>query len=212
VDADPARDGTVWIAEDVDREDTLLLTGRFSGYLEQDERPKDTFEDVEAQDAIAWGRSRAATVLIRTGDSGRYFSAGEHNPDPQRFPDWSPAGVRLERRRPRGFEALDNAESDPPVLWDVRIEAELGEPVDAGPFHERIRTTRPRRTRKPLRWATPPSLPRFSLKRPPASRQTRWPVAFSRKLWPRAWRRFRRGTSATGRLAPRSILTDPASP
>jgi hypothetical protein len=140
VSADAAGDGTVWIAEDVDRMDSLLLTGRFSGYLERDGRPKDRFEDLEAEDAIAWGRARAAKVLIRTGDSGCYFSAGEHNPDPHEYPDWSPAGLRLERRRPGGFEALDNTESDPPTLWDVRISADLPTQASASPFHERIRS------------------------------------------------------------------------
>jgi hypothetical protein len=140
VHADPARPGTVWIAEDVDREDSLLLTGRFSGYLERDEQLQERFEELKAEDAIAWGRARAATVLIRTGDSGCYFSAGDRNPNPRRFPDWSPAGVRLERRRPRGFEALDNTESDPPVLWDVRIETDLAQPLAVRAFHERIRT------------------------------------------------------------------------
>jgi hypothetical protein len=137
---DSAREGTVWIAEDVDREDSLLLTGRFSGYLDRGERLEERFEDLDAEDAIAWGSARASTVLIRTGDSGCYFSAGEHNPNPERFPEWSSADLRLERRRPRGFEALDNTERDPPVLWDVRIQADLAPPQDMGPFHERIRT------------------------------------------------------------------------
>ena len=92
------------------------------------------------EDAIAWGRARASTVLIRTGDSGCYFSAGEHNPDAQEFPAWPPAGLRLERRRPRGFEALDNTEGDPPVLWDVRITVDLPHPADMGRFGESIRT------------------------------------------------------------------------
>jgi hypothetical protein len=140
VDADPAMGGTVWIAEDVDLEDPLLLTGRFSGYLDQDERSAETFEGLEAEDAIGWGRARAATVLIRTGDSGRYFSVGEHNPDPGKFPDWSPAELRLERRRPRGFEALDNSESDAPIFWDIRVEADLGQPLEVGSFYDRIRT------------------------------------------------------------------------
>ena len=140
MDAGPARDGTVWIAEALDREEPLLLTGRFSGYLDRDQRLTETFEDLEAEDAIAWGRARAATVLIRTGDSGCYFSAGEHNPDPQEFPAWPPAGLRLERRRPRGFETLDNTEGDPAVLWDVRITVDLPRPADMGPFEERIRT------------------------------------------------------------------------
>jgi hypothetical protein len=130
----------VWIAEDVDSLDSLLLTGRFSGYLDRDGREKDRFEDLEAEDAIAWGRARAAKVLIRTGDSGCYFSAGERNPDPDEYPDWSPAGLRLERRRPRGFEALDNTESDPPTLWYVRISADLPSQAGASPFHERVRS------------------------------------------------------------------------
>jgi hypothetical protein len=123
--ADAADDGTVWIAEDVDRADSLLLTGRFSGYLDGDGRVQDEFEDLAAEDAIEWGRARAAKVLIRTGDSGRYFSAGERNPNPRRFQEWPPSDLRLEPRRPSGFEALDNTERDPPTLWDVYISADL---------------------------------------------------------------------------------------
>ena len=138
--ADTVGDGTVWIAEDLDSTDSLLLAGRFSGYLERDGRPKDRFEDLEAEDAIAWGRARAAKVLIRTGDSGCYFSAGERNPDPREYPEWAATGLRLERRRPGGFEALDNTESDPPTLWDVRLSAELPNQASASAFRERIRS------------------------------------------------------------------------
>jgi hypothetical protein len=140
VGANVAGGGTVWIAEDVDRMDSLLLTGRFSGYLERGGRTRNQFEHLEAEEAIAWGRARAAKVLIRTGDSGCYFSAGERNPDPHEYPDWAPAALRLERRRPGGFEALDNTESDPPTLWDVRLSADLPCQASAGPFHERIRS------------------------------------------------------------------------
>lgn len=138
--ADDVREGTVWIAEDLDRGELLLLTGRFSGHLERHGREKDRFENLEAEDAIAWGRARAAKVLIRTGDSGCYFSAGERNPDPHEHPEWSRAGLRPERRRPLGFEALDNTEGDPPTLWDVRISADLPNQASAGPFHDRIRS------------------------------------------------------------------------
>jgi hypothetical protein len=51
--------------------------------------------------------------------------AGTRVPESGRYPPWPPADLRLERRRVRGFEALDNAEGDPAVLWDVRIEAQL---------------------------------------------------------------------------------------
>jgi hypothetical protein len=131
-------DGTVWIAEDVDPEDTMMLTGRFSGYFDRFGRSYESFEDLSIDDAIAWGRARCAVVLIRTGDSD-YFSAGEHNPDPEEFPLWPPAGVRVEPWRPGGFEALDNTEDDEPVLWDVRIKAELAE-GDARRFHDTVRT------------------------------------------------------------------------
>jgi hypothetical protein len=140
VGADVPQARRVWIAEEVDRQDGLLLTGRFWGYLDRNERLEDMFEHLEAEHAIAWGRARAATVLIRTGDSGCYFSAGERNPDREQYPDWPYAGIRLKRRRPRGFEALDNTPADPAVLWDVRIAADLPESADADPFLETIRT------------------------------------------------------------------------
>jgi hypothetical protein len=37
----------------------------------------------------------AATTLIRTGDSD-YYSAGEHNPDPEAYPVWPPPQIRLD--------------------------------------------------------------------------------------------------------------------
>ncbi len=135
-----ARRGAVWIAEDFDADDPPLLTGRFSGYLERDDRPKEAFDDLGADDAIAWGRARAAVVLIRSGDGGRYYSAGEHNPDPQELPVWPPKGIPLKRRRARGFEALDNTEGSRPVLWDVRIEAAVPPEAEVGRFHEKIRS------------------------------------------------------------------------
>jgi hypothetical protein len=135
---DATRARTVWIAEDRDPHEQLLLTGRFSGHLEIGEDAGEAFEDLPVDAAIGWGRERATVVLIRTGD-GDYHSAGDHNPDPEQLPPWPPSGLRLERRRPRGFEAIDNTEDDPPVLWDVRIEASVSEDVDAIPFHDEVR-------------------------------------------------------------------------
>jgi hypothetical protein len=54
------------------------------------------------------GRERADVVLIRAGDSD-YYSAGAENPDPDNLPEWPPADLRLERRRARGFEAMDKS-------------------------------------------------------------------------------------------------------
>jgi hypothetical protein len=136
---EPARNGTVWISEDADPDEPMLLSGRFSGHLERDKRLRETFDDLEADEAVAWGRSRAATVLIRTGDSD-YYSAGEHNPDPEAYPVWPSPHIRLERRRPRGFEALDNTERDPPVFWDVRLQVEASKQREAAAFRQEIRS------------------------------------------------------------------------
>lgn len=136
------RDGTVWVAEDPDPDDPMLLTGRFSGHLERDDRMEEEFEDLTADDAIAWGHARAAVVLVRAGDTS-YFSAGEVNPEPQEFGVWPPAGLRLERRRVSGFEALDRAATDPPMLWDVRVRARapasLMRDADIRRFHDTLR-------------------------------------------------------------------------
>jgi hypothetical protein len=129
---------TAWIAEDLDRREAMMLTGRFSGYIETGDEVVESFDDLSADEAIAWGRERAAFVLIRTGD-GDYHSAGDLNPDPERFPRWPPSGLRLERRRPHGFEALDNTEDDPPVLWDVRIDASPFGDLDARAFYDKVR-------------------------------------------------------------------------
>jgi hypothetical protein len=129
------REGSVWIAEQ--SEEDFVLTGRFFGHLTDGDRMVETFEDLDAEQAIAWGRARAAVVLIRPGD-GDYYSAGSHNPDPQRRPPWPPEGLVLKPRRARGFEALDNSEDDPPVLWDVRIKLELSGIVESGPYHRSV--------------------------------------------------------------------------
>jgi hypothetical protein len=112
--------GTVFIAESLDLEDSFMLTGLFAGHLERDDDVGAEFEDLPVDEAIAWGRERATVVLIRTGDSD-YFSAGIENPD--QLPEWPSSASALGRRRVRGFEAMDNTDDDPPVLWDVRVEA-----------------------------------------------------------------------------------------
>lgn len=134
-----ASDGTVWISEDADPDEPMLLTGRFSGHLERDNRLRETFHDLEADEAVAWGRARSAVVLIRTGDSD-YHSAGEHNPDREAYLAWPPPHLRLERRRPIGFKALDNTERDAPVLWDVRLQVDAADQPEAAGFREKIRS------------------------------------------------------------------------
>ena len=59
-------------------------------------------------------------VLIRLWDSD-YFSAGAVNPHPDGYPDWTDPPEPPRRRRPKGLEALDNTEADPPAPWDLRF-------------------------------------------------------------------------------------------
>jgi hypothetical protein len=129
----------VYIAELEDFEGSSILTGRFRAHVEsEDDGLGEEIEDVSADEAIAWGRERADVVLIRTGDSD-YYSAGAENPDLDDLPEWPPADLRLERRRARGFEAMDNHEDDPPVLWDVRVSAEVSKLSRAKPFRDALR-------------------------------------------------------------------------
>jgi hypothetical protein len=114
------------------------LTGRFSGFLDSGEQMVDQFDDLDVGAAIAWGRQRAEAVLIRNGGSD-YYSAGERNPDPERYPPWPPPELDLKPRRPRGFEALDKTEADPPVLWDVRARVLASIELDAEKFHKQVR-------------------------------------------------------------------------
>jgi hypothetical protein len=128
----------VWIAEDPDLEDAFVLTGRFSGYLDRSGQVLEQFQDLSAGEAVAWGRARADVVLIRGGDSD-YLSAGSRNPDPERWKDWPPSGVEFERRRVRGFEALDSSEGDPPTRWDVRVKADPAADAHPSPYHDSVR-------------------------------------------------------------------------
>jgi hypothetical protein len=98
----------------------LYASGRFSGYVDLGEgRPGEQLGDAPLEDALVWARRRAEVVLLRLFDSD-YYSAGSRNPEPDVLPDWDDDTV-VRRRRPRGLEMLDNTESDPPVLWDLRF-------------------------------------------------------------------------------------------
>lgn len=129
--------GTVFIAELLDPEEQFTLTGLFAGHLEGDDDLAGEFEDLPADEAIAWGRERAGVVLIRTGDSD-YYSAGVDNPE--QLPEWPLSAAPLGRRRVRGFEALDNTEDDTPVLWDVRVEAKSPGLGRIKPFRDAVRS------------------------------------------------------------------------
>jgi hypothetical protein len=118
------REGTVFIAEDVDAEDPYLLTGRFSAHWEGDEVPgfRAGPEGVSAEEAIAWGRLQADVVLIRLADSDVHHSAGSRRPPPEPgddFPVW-PEGRTVSPRRLPGMEHLD-LQSAEPIAWEVRL-------------------------------------------------------------------------------------------
>jgi len=113
-------DTTVFLCEEPDPGDDLYASGRFSGYVDLGGgRPGEQLGGATLADALAWARERAEIVLMRLFDSD-YYSAGRRNPDPDSLPVWDDA-TAVRARRPRGLEMLDNAEGDPPVLWDVRF-------------------------------------------------------------------------------------------
>lgn len=112
-------DAVAWIAEQPADDDMLMASGRFSAYVDVGEATVDSIGGLGVTAILEWARKRATVVWIRLVDSG-YFSAGERNPDPERVPPWQD-GTEVVRRRPRGLEALDQREGDPPVLWDVRL-------------------------------------------------------------------------------------------
>ena len=132
------QEGIVCIAEEEDLDDIYMLTGLFYGHHERDDEiAGEEFEGLTAEEAIAWGRARAPVVLIRTGASGIYLSAGHENPDGD--PVWPPPDLRLGRRRIPGFEPLDNTEDDPPVLWDVRVAVNAPRLARTKPFRDAVR-------------------------------------------------------------------------
>jgi hypothetical protein len=117
--------GTVFIGEDVLADDVYLLTGRFSAHWEASEGREHRFgpEGVPVEEAIAWGRTQAAVVLVRLGEDVFHYSAGSRQPSPvaaddEDFPIW-PEGKQVVSRRVPGMEHLDLV-SDQPVPWRVR--------------------------------------------------------------------------------------------
>jgi hypothetical protein len=124
-------DRVAWLAENSADDDFLFASARFRGYIDLGPGVGDEIEDASIDEALVWARERATVVLVRLWDSD-YFSAGERNPDPDRYREWPPDGLDVRPRRPRGLEALDNTEADPPALWDLRLAAHPA--VDLGAF------------------------------------------------------------------------------
>ncbi len=111
----------MWISEDVDCDEhgDRWALGTFRGYHDtgDTQRDDDRIEGVDAAEAIAWGKARADTVLIRAGE-GPHLSAGTHQaPDAD---PWPPGGPEpLIRRRVESHRWKDRTETDPPITSSV---------------------------------------------------------------------------------------------
>jgi hypothetical protein len=102
------RSGTVFIGEDLDREESSMWSGRWSAYWEPAESgaAREELRGISASEAITWGRARADVVLIRPGDSVVHYSAGHRHSGGEDLPVW-PEGKKLERRRDPNQAYLD---------------------------------------------------------------------------------------------------------
>src|SRR5438034_996929 len=109
-------------------------SGLFDAHWECDELP-DGFESgptwVPAAEAIAWARERSPVVIVRVSAAAgepQFYSAGEHQPDypDAPYPVWPEEGLELEPRREPGWEFLNRSSKDPPIQWDVMIDAYQG--------------------------------------------------------------------------------------
>jgi hypothetical protein len=113
-------DRIAFVGEDPDTEEPGRFTGRFSVHWEDeatgewDQGP----EGVSAEDAIAWGRSRARTVLVSLDGGSAVYSAGERQPQGESYPAW-PEGLVV-HPRPTG-SVPDGSEEE--VYWLVQSEA-----------------------------------------------------------------------------------------
>lgn len=85
----PYRDLVVaWVAENPS--DGVSRPGLFAACLMIGEEVQDSATGLELEDALAWGRSRASVVMVRTAAEGRYFSAGAEKPPWGEEPQWPP--------------------------------------------------------------------------------------------------------------------------
>jgi hypothetical protein len=113
-----AAETVVWLTERPDAYDYFYASGRFSGHVEPGSPGGEQLDDATLDEALRWARARSDVVLLRLVDSG-HFSAGARHLDPE-MPVWDD-NTSVGPRRLRGLEMLDNSESDPPVLWDLRL-------------------------------------------------------------------------------------------
>jgi len=82
----------------------------------------ESFEGLNVEDAIRWGRDKASRVIVRVADSwdNTFYSAGQESL--KTLPAWDEANPpSLTRRRLPGYEFLDRTEADDPIRWDALV-------------------------------------------------------------------------------------------
>jgi hypothetical protein len=131
-----------------DRPGGSLGTGLFSAYVDESDQPgvEAGPASVPVDDAIAWGRASASTVVVLVCDDaggGAYFSAGEVAPTPDamgallRWPDEGGllAARRLACHATSGLPAQDIEAPD--GSWDVELDVFGSAPIDLADFVSR---------------------------------------------------------------------------
>ncbi len=84
--------------------------------------PDDSPRGMQLKPALAWARERATRVEVSLAGGVRY-SAGERPTSARPLP----VGFTVVPRRTPGAEFFDRLEGDPPISWDVIVEASVGE-------------------------------------------------------------------------------------
>jgi hypothetical protein len=103
----------------------LIATARFSVMVERQSGDDPTVEiadeSMALDDALVWARERATRVLVRRGGFGDHaYTAGDVPVEDR--PPLSEA-LPVKRRRLPGWEFVDRTMADPPISWDVVVEA-----------------------------------------------------------------------------------------
>jgi hypothetical protein len=115
-----ARPGVVFVGELTALDDASRYSGRFAAHWESLDGASHEMGpvDVSAEEAIAWGRSRADEVLVRIDGEMEYSAGAKAVTD---LPAWPDEGV-LVRERPMQSK-LDGSEQQ--VAWLVVVDVDL---------------------------------------------------------------------------------------
>jgi hypothetical protein len=131
-----------------DRPGGSLGTGLFSAYVDESDHPglEAGPASVPVDDAIAWGRANASTVVVLVCDDaggGASFSAGEVPPAPDAMGallQWPDEGGLLAARRLacHATSGLPAPDIEPPDgVWEVELDVFGSTPIDLANFVSR---------------------------------------------------------------------------